>query len=208
MDGVISDTQKIHATVEANLFREYGINITSDEITKKYAGTPDKVCFAKIFEAHGLNIDVEAALKIKWKRMMLLASGGIDAIPGAIKLINDLKLAGLKLGGASSSPKNFIELVLAKLGIKEKFDAITSTQEVDRGKPNPDIFLLAAKKINIEPIECVVIEDAMSGMIAAKAAGMACVGLISDDRNYPADLSVTTLENLSVKHIINLSDAN
>ena len=84
------------------------------------------------------------------------------------------------LGIASSAPINFIETVLSKLGLKEKFEVITSAEEVKYGKPNPEIFLLAAKKLNVNPQECVVIEDAEGGMTGAKKANMKCIGLVKE----------------------------
>ncbi|MDD5145243.1 MAG: HAD family phosphatase [Candidatus Pacebacteria bacterium] len=204
MDGVISDTQKLHASIEVDLLKKYGVFVTAEEITKNYNGLPDKVFFEKIFKAYNVLADIDSIRKEKWEKMMVSAPGNIFAIPGAVKIINDLRLMGLKLGVASSSSAEFVELVLSELEIKNNFDAITSTAEVKFGKPNPDIFLLAAKKLGADPKECVVIEDAISGMTAAKSAGMMCVGLIHDDRNYPADLTVTTLEDLTVEKIINL----
>jgi len=205
MDGVISDTQRLHASIEISLLKKHGIDISPEELTTNYAGISDKEFFTKIFEVCGVTTDVKDVIKEKWDKMMPLAVNNILPIPGAIKIINDLKEAGFKLGVASSAPIKFIELVLKELGLKDKFQAVTSVEDVEYSKPNPEIFLLTAKKLNVNPKDCVVIEDAESGMIAAKKAGMKCIGLVNkNDEKYHADLLITSLENLTVEEIINL----
>ena len=90
--------------------------------------------------------------------------------------------------------------MLTKLDLKEKFTAIASSYELEKGKPAPDIFLLAARRLNVAPEYCLVVEDGLNGMIAAKAAGMACVGLVRDNTglDYPADLLVKDLGDKSI----------
>ncbi len=205
MDGVISDTQKMHASVEEKLLKKYGIEMNSDEITEKYAGMPDKEFFEKIFKDHKVSVNVEEIIREKWNEMMRIAKNNISPIPGAIELIKQLKENGFKLAVASSSPHNFIELVLSKLKIKKEFDVVVSAEDVKFGKPNPEIFLLASKKLNLNPSECVVIEDGINGIIAAKRAEMKCIFLTKENQNqYLADLVISSLKELSIKNIKNL----
>lgn len=97
----------------------------------------------------------------------------------------------------------FVRLVLYKLGLADKFNQIVSADEVEHGKPAPDIFLLAAKRLNKSAEECIVIEDGISGMEAAKAAGMKCIGLVEDlDKKYPTNILVTELGEVIDKIII------
>lgn len=205
LDGVISDTQRLHASIEVSLLKKYGIDMDPEELTANYAGIADEEFFIKIFEDYGITADAKDVIGEKWDKMMPLAVNNILPIPGAIKIINDLKEAGFKLGVASSAPIKFIELVLKELKLKDKFQAITSVEDVRHSKPDPEIFLLTAQRLNANPEECVVIEDAESGMTAAKKAGMKCIGLVKkNDKKYPADLIVTTLKNLTAGEIINL----
>ena len=86
------------------------------------------------------------------------------------------------------------------LAVRGEFDAVASGEEVARGKPEPDVFLLAARRLAVEPARCVVIEDAVHGMTAARRAGMKCVGLVTHprpDTTYPADLIVSDLRTLT-----------
>lgn len=205
MDGVISDTQGLHAEVEEELLKKYGVTMSADEITEKYAGVSDKEFFERAFKGHRMPPnDITIIIAEKWDEMVALAENNIRPIPGAIELISELKRQKFKLGVASASPVKFIDLVLSKLKLKEEFDVITSGDEVERGKPDPDIFLLTAKKLGVRPKECVVIEDGINGMIAAKRAGMKCVGLVKNEGSYPADLIVNEFKELTIEKIKNL----
>lgn len=205
MDGVISDTQKFHETVEIALLRKHGINVTHEEI-ESYTGVSDKEFFEDLFRKHNVYLDgVDAVIREKWDMMLELARTGVEPIPGALELINELKNHDLKLGVASASPPEFIKLVLSELGIENLFDAITSSHEVERGKPEPDVFFLTAERLGVSPENCVVIEDGINGMIAAKKAGMKCVALVKDKtKNYPADLIVEDLRIVSFEMLSSL----
>jgi len=206
MDGVVSDTQKQHAQVESVLLNRYGIKISPAEITARFSGVRTSKFFEELFREKGVSVDIDTLIKEKWERMIKLTENNIEAIPGAIRLINQLKEKKFKLGLASGSTTEFIKTVISKLDLKDKFSAITSSDEVKRGKPDPEIFLLTAQKLSVPPHRCIVIEDGISGMIAAKKAGMKCIGLVANDDNkdYPADKVVRSLEELTVEDINNL----
>ena len=92
----------------------------------------------------------------------------------------------------------FINLVLRELKLRRYFDALVSGESLKKGKPNPAIFLATAKKIAVKPNQCLVIEDGLSGMIAAKRGRMKCIGLVKkkNKRKYPADFLVTNLKEI------------
>ncbi len=198
MDGVISDTQELHAEVESALLNEYGIVMTPEEIAREYAGVSDRAMFRELFERYTvLTGSVEDVVRTKWERMHQAKDGRMVPIPNAISLIQDLKREGFKLAVASASPKAFIDEVLRTLRISAYFDAVVSAEEVAKGKPAPDIFLLAATLLGVAPHEVVVIEDGRSGMIGARAAGMACIGLVSSGSgDFPATALVSSLSEI------------
>jgi len=207
MDGVISDTQKFHSKAEAEILNKYGINISEQEITRKFSGVKTAEFFNELFIKNGFRdgcININNLLNEKWNRLISLAKGNISPIQGVIKLINILyRLKIFKTAIASASPEKFINLVISELSIANMFNAITSGDEVKKGKPAPDIFLLTAEKLSINPKKCLVIEDGISGMIAAKRAGMKCVGLISDNsQNYPAEVLIKSFSELTIPNII------
>lgn len=210
MDGVISDTQILHASVDVMVMKSYGIKLTEEEINQKFAGIPDEEMFEDLFKAHGApgNIqNIQKAIEEKWKMMMKRANDSIAPIPGILELIDKLKEKNFKLAVASSSPLTFINTVLSKLHIKEQFEVIVSGEEARRGKPHPEIFMLTAKRLKVRPDECVVIEDSLNGMRAAKEARMGCIGLVRKTRksfpegNHPADIVVSDLNKLTLGQI-------
>ena len=205
MDGVISDTQIIHSQTESELLKSYGIEMHPDEITRKYAGVSNKEMFPEIFDnAHKEMPPLELLVEKKWRIIEDLVRGNVKEINGTREFIDSCRAHGIPLAVGSASRLIFIELVLQELGLWQKFDAITSAEEVKKGKPAPDLFLLAAARLSIAPENCVVIEDGISGMIAAKRAGMQCIGLVEDDKrqNYPADVLVLNLRDIAIKKYI------
>ena len=197
MDGVISDTLDIHCRAESEILSGYGINISIKQIPERYNGVPDTEMFKDIFEKANKTENIQEVYDKKWKLMEKLLKNNIRAIPGAIPLINILRENNFLLGVASSTPIEFIEQVVKTLDIKEKFYALTSTYEVKHGKPNPDIFLLAAKKLGTKPQECVVIEDATSGIQAAKNAGMKCIAITTTHKKEDLAQADKIIDNFS-----------
>lgn len=203
MDGVVSDTQQFHAEVESNLLKRFGINMSPHEITEKYSGVSDEKMFREIFEKDNVQIPSLSDLIFdKWNLMGEIAKGRIQEIPGASNLIKELKKNKFKLAIASASTMLFINEVLIELKIQNYFDVLVSAQEVEHGKPAPDIFLLALKRLHVKPEEAIVIEDGRSGMIGAKKAKIKCVGLVKDTKqDYPADMLVADLDQITIQRI-------
>lgn len=210
MDGVISDTQDLHTYADSVVMDRYGISVDARQLYEQFAGVPDRELYRQVLEKHGLSDKTEEAIAAKWKLMEEHLEERMVPISGVIELIDDLRSRnGLKLAVASSSIAPFVERVLSALAVKEKFDCITTVDEVRRGKPHPDIFLLTARKLGVRPEACVVIEDAPMGMQAAKRAGMKCVGLVKalgtaeqTPTSYPADIVIDDLHALSVEQLL------
>lgn len=196
MDGVISDTQDMHAAVEEQMLKESGIYVSAGELTKRFAGVTNKEMFEKIFSEHGKEADIDGLVREKRERVFNAVKGNVKEISGTKDFIEFLLENGFVLAVASASRHKFIDLVLSELNLKDRFQAIVSSEDVRRGKPAPDIFLLAAEKLSVDPRECIVVEDGISGMIAAKSAGMKCIGLVKEiGGKYPADVIVRDLRD-------------
>lgn len=207
MDGVISDTQKWHARIESKLLEEVGIQITPEAITQKYAGVEDIRWFKEVFDKEGIKKDPAQILSRKWELIEeLVSSEGVPPVDGSQALVKALHEDGFVLAVASSSPLSFIKIVIKHLELENYFSALTSADEVEKGKPAPDIFLLSAKRIGSLPNDSVVIEDGRSGIIGAKAAQMKAIGLVPNmnESDFPADLLVESLNELSPQVIENL----
>jgi len=126
-----------------------------------------------------------------------------DALPGAGKLLETLRARRVPTAVASSS-KN-AQLVLDKLGVRAFFDAIVDGNDVERSKPDPQLFLAAAERLGVPAARCVVVEDAESGVTAARAAGMEVVGVGPIERVGRADRVVASLRELSAEMLLGLA---
>jgi HAD superfamily hydrolase (TIGR01509 family) len=177
MDGVIIDSEPLHFRAESELFADLGLEIPEAE-HQGYVGRTSESMWSSIRRKHGLRRSLDTLVANSRRRILeLIAAAPPDLlVPGLIDCLNYLRRRGLSLLVASSSQKALIELVLKKFELEDYFDHRVGGDEVSRGKPAPDIFLLAASRGGIPPAGCLVIEDSAHGVSAARAAGMACIG--------------------------------
>lgn len=202
LDGVISDTQKLHSRIESALLKRFGVVISPEEITKKYSGVRTRDFFIELLNRQNVECDIDALMVEKWNEMEKAAGEEVDAIAGAIDLIKMFYAMNLPMAVASASNAKYVETVLNALGVKKYFAAIISGDLVKKGKPDPESFSLAAAKINVEPENCLVIEDGVSGMEASKAGGMKCVGFVKNKNSeYPTKNLVLSLAEITEDYL-------
>ena len=205
MDGVIADTQTIHNETNAEILQSYGIPLSSKDMSK-FAGIPNKKTFADLFKKYNVNADVDKAVSEKWD-LIKEKTKVIKAIPGVLDFIQKLYSNKFKMAIASSSPADFIDHVLLSLKIKDFFTIIINGDEVKKGKPSPDIFLKAAKKLKVKPLDCLVFEDAPAGIQAAKNAGMKCIAITTAHKKEDlsrADKIIDSFSELTIENLNNL----
>jgi len=178
MDGVIAETEHAHIGAEKQTMLKYGIEISEDEL-HEYTGTTAKVMFTSLIEKYKLNTTFDRIFKEKEEILFKLLEEDVQPTKGVIDLLRKLKKMKIKLAVASSSHKRMIEYVLKKLEIIDLFDSIVGAEDIDRSKPDPEIFLISAKRLNVKPEECTVVEDSKLGVEAAKKAGMKCLGYVN-----------------------------
>jgi HAD superfamily hydrolase (TIGR01509 family) len=200
MDGVIADTADYHYGAWRDVFKERGVEFSKEDFMPHFGQRHDTI----IEFGLGDKLTPEEVSAITEKKQALYrqrVSQNIIPLPGAIELIRLLNEHGIKTAVASSAvPKN-IDVILKGLGIKNSFQAIAFGTEVAEGKPSPQIFELAAKKLGVKPANCVVIEDAIAGVAAAKSAGMKCIAVTNSHPRGSlknADLIVDTLEEVDI----------
>ncbi len=192
LDGVIVDTAHYHFIAWKRLAKELGIDFTEKE-NEQLKGVSRMRSLEIILDLGNLRLSHEemerlATKKNKWFVEYINAMKPDEIFPGVKGLIQEIRSNGIKVALASSS-KN-ADTVLNLLGIKDYFDAIVDGTMIKHSKPDPEIFLLAAKKVNIPPADCLVFEDAEAGVEAAIAARMKCVGVGSTDQLGKADLVI------------------
>ena len=192
MDGVIIDTEPFFLRSENMLLKEFGVTVEL-AYHYRYQGTTHEYMWQTMKDEFNLpapvNELVERANKI---RNALIMQEGLQPIPGAIDLIKNLYENKIPLAIASSSPLKDIHHAVASLGIEEYFNYFVSGESVEHSKPAPDIFLDAAKNLNVDPTNCIVLEDSKNGVNSAYAANCKCIGFCNP--NFPPqDLSNATV---------------
>jgi len=210
MDGVLADTGEIHFESWVKMASEINVEFTkkffnetfgqqSPTITRKLVG--DKFDEKKIMEL--------ANRKEKYYRD--LVKDKLKPLPGVLDLLTELKKYNFKLAVGSSGPPENVDLLLKTLKIKDLFDVIITSADVNKSKPHPDVFLKVSEKLNISPDKCIVIEDAPVGIEAARRAGMRSIALTTT-HDYKelidADLVVNDLSYISIDDIITLFGVN
>jgi beta-phosphoglucomutase len=199
LDGVVVNTVPLHYKSWKRMFNEYGHEFSFEDYKQKVDGIPRyDGAKAILTELNDDEIKVAGDKKQGYFREML-DSEEIPRYDTTIKLISDLQAAGVKVGVISSS-KNCPH-VLKKIGLYDELDTVISGSDITIGKPNPQIFLMAAERLGAEPADCVVFEDAVLGVEAAKRGDMKCVGLDrydSPERLSKADIVVKDAGELTV----------
>ena len=192
MDGVISDTQEMQSKIESDLLSKFGVIISPKTLTNKYAGIRSQDFFKEMLDKKKVKYNLEELMQEKRKLVLKKIKTELKEIPQATDLIKKLYFEKYKLAVVSSSNKTLVETILKKLKIKKYFSVIITGNDVKKSKPDPEGYLLASKKLNSKPKECVVIEDAKNGMVAGKRARMFVIGLVQkkSKEKYPADLLV------------------
>ena len=177
MDGVLINSEPLHFDFESRLFKSLGITIPKEQ-HETFVGTTAKTMWTIIKQTHNLPFTVsELILKGQSDFLIYLENkNSIEPIQGITELLNRLKDAGFILTLASSSPHKLINYILNKCRLNEFFQVRISGDDVNNGKPDPEIFIKAADLISIKPENCLVIEDSANGVKAAKQAGMKCIG--------------------------------
>jgi len=200
MDGVIADTADYHYNAWREVLEERGVTFSKADFMKLFGQRHDTI----IRFAFGQKISLDELEKITEKKQVLYRKNvvkNIRPMPGAVELIRSLNQNGVKTAIASSAVRANIDVILRGLGIENEFQAIVHGTEVAEGKPSPLIFQLAAQKLDVKPGDCVVIEDAIAGVAAAKRAGMKCLAVTNSHPGKSlkkADLIVDSLEKVDV----------
>jgi HAD superfamily hydrolase (TIGR01509 family) len=207
MDGVIVDSEPLHVRAEMETFAPFGIDVTREEL-QRYMGRTSRMLLEDFIEKYRLDTTLEDLYSVHKMHLLRLYEDDVEAIPGVMRLMNELQNAEVDLALASSSDHDLIASVLEKFQLASYFKVVVSGEEMDRAKPHPDIFLETSRRLDILPEMSVVIEDSNAGVRAAKAAGMVCVGFRSphghgQDLNE-ADLIVDDLREIRYERLVGL----
>jgi HAD superfamily hydrolase (TIGR01509 family) len=172
-DGVLLDSEIIACRADAEAYTRLGHKITTQEVSTRFSGMPDEAVDAALASEIGRPLPPDFRSGIK-KTVIEKYKTELQAVDGARALLSSLKTA--KCIASSASPAKLALGLIETEMFELVYPNIFSTKLVENGKPHPDIFLYAALKMDTLPSRCIVIEDSVAGVTAAKSAGMTCVG--------------------------------
>ncbi len=213
MDGVLCDSEHLHMKAFQQVLQEEGIMLTDNEYYDKYLAFDDRGCFTGIFGLHKKAIDDEKLRKLLARKARFfdeLMRDGLVIFPGAESFVKK-SAERFPIALASGARRLEVEFVLKKAKVRGMFTAVVSADDVKKGKPDPESFQTALKTMNerrlkgseeLKPGECLVIEDSIHGIAAAKAAGMKAAALptsFKPDQLTSADIVVDSLVGLELE---------
>ena len=184
MDGVLTDSEPLINEAAIAMFAERGLAVASAEF-RPFVGMGEDRYIGGVAEAHGIRLDVADAKRRTYELYFALARERLRAFPGAIELVRACRDCSLRVALASGGDRVRVTANLDAIGLPvASWDAVVAAEDAARKKPAPDLFLAAARALGVAPSACVVIEDALNGVRAAKAAGMRCVAVA---QTFPTD---------------------
>jgi beta-phosphoglucomutase len=196
MDGTIVDSAEYHWQAWRDVMLRESFPIRHEQFLDTFGQRNDSILRQWLGEkANSESIHrIGDAKEVLYRK--LVRQRGISALPGALEWLHLLAEKGWLQAIASAAPRANVETVLEVLNAGQCFQAIVSAEDVHRGKPDPEVFLIAATKLGVAPKHCIVVEDAEHGIEAAHAAGMKTIGVSQDGKQLSADIVVRSLDLL------------
>ncbi len=208
LDGVIVDTARLHYQAWRELANELGFDFTLED-NERLKGVSRMRSLEILLEIGGIEVDGQEKLRLAERknnryRQLIMKLTPADMLPGAKEFLDQSKMLGLKLALASASKNT--PLILERIGLQDFFDIVVDGNRVTKAKPDPEIFLVAANDLQVQPQQAVVFEDAVAGIEAAHAAGMKAVGIGKPQVLTQADLVVSGLNQITPQFVLEYFD--
>lgn len=199
MDGVVADTQDMCVAGWNAVLSKYGKKLDDEDI-KVAQGRSFRDTIQGWNDKYGIVVNFDEAKRINWGTQRELLHT-LKASPGLVEMLKDVTGKGMPVALGTSSIRERAEAIVKAVGVGDYFSAMACAEDVERHKPYPDIFIEAARRIGVQPVNCAVVEDASNGIAAAKFAEMYAIGYLNG-RNELADLIKS---DMIVKHLDNLN---
>lgn len=206
MDGVLVDTQCLHNIAIQQTFARHGVEVPVEELGC-FAGTKRGTAISALLEKYQLDLELEPLCVLKDELLdELVDATELVPIEGIPELLQALQDNNIPAAIASSSSPACIDTIVDRTDIRKYFAKFVSGQLLPKSKPDPAIYLLAAREVGVAPEDCVVLEDAEMGVRAAKAAGMYCIGYRNPSSGNQdlslADEIVDSIKDISVPRLL------
>lgn len=195
LDGTLVDSTELHWIAWRDAMAVEGVPITREMFEATFGWKNDPILRRWLGDDAGEARKARLADEKERAYRAALKAEGLKPLPGAREWVERLHAEGWKQAIASSAPLANIQAVLAVLDLGHDFEAIVSAEDVTTGKPDPEVFLLAARKLGVDPSRAIVVEDAEAGVEGARRAGMKCIG-VNPRLRLDAHLHVTSLDDV------------
>ena len=202
LDGVLVDTAGLHYRAWRQLLSELGRSLSEEEFRRTFGLRNDLILRDMLGETS--DEEVERLSERKEALFRQHAAGGVSPLPGAIDLVRRAREGGRRMALVTSTPRANIDLVLTGAGLAGAFDTIVAAEDVSRGKPDPEGYLLAARRLGVAPERCLVIEDAPGGIEAARRAGMRSLAVTTTRPRQDLAAADAVVDSLSEAAALNL----
>ncbi|GJI96750.1 beta-phosphoglucomutase [Duganella caerulea] len=201
LDGVITDTAHYHYLAWKRLAESQGVHF-DHAFNENLKGIDRMGSLDLILASSKRTYTAEEKLaladeKNRHYQELIATMSSADLLPGAVRALDVVRAAGLRIGLASVSKNAFT--VLGRLGITDKFDYVVDAATIARGKPDPEIFLKAARELGVAPEDCLGVEDAVAGVASINAAGMFALGIGHPFVLTQADVVITSLNDFNLE---------
>ena len=197
VDGTLIDSGPLHFDAWRDILQAEQFTLTRDRFHANFGQRNDAVLRdflgAELGDAEIVRISTVKEMRYR----EMLRKRGVELLPGVRRLLTELRAAGWKQAIASSAPPENLDVIVDTLGLGSYFDAIVSGDDVQHGKPDPAIFLLAASRLAVAPEYCIVVEDAPAGVEGARRAGMRTIGVLFSHHHLDADIVTPSLDRLA-----------
>jgi HAD superfamily hydrolase (TIGR01509 family) len=208
-DGVIADTEPLHCDAFRKVLEPLGIRFTWQEYVVAYMGFDDRDAFREAFRIHGRSLGdrrLSELVGAKSRVFQDILRNGVTACPGTLQLIESLHASGVPMAICSGALRTDIDPILSRLGVASRFLHIVTAGDVQKGKPDPEGYLLAYRRLSLSrpspttvPWKCLAVEDTPAGVQAAKRAGLSVLAITSSyvaEELSGADIVTDSLANV------------
>jgi beta-phosphoglucomutase len=196
MDGTLIDSEEFHWMSWRESLQKEGIAITREQFLASFGQRNDSIISGWLGGAATPELIERIGNSKEELYRGLVRKNGMPPLPGVAHWLERLHAQGWLQAIASSAPRRNIDVILDVMGAADCFQGIVSAEDVHRGKPDPEVYLVAASRVDASPSRCIVVEDAAAGIEAARAAGMRNVGIARNGKSLTADVVAESLDLL------------
>jgi HAD superfamily hydrolase (TIGR01509 family) len=196
MDGTLIDSEEFHWISWRNTLADEGITITHEQFLSSFGQRNDSILPRWLGAAATPELIEKIAKAKEELYRQLIIRNGISPLPGVADWVDRLHKQGWLQAIASAAPRANVEVVLQALSATHVFQAVVSAEDVHRGKPDPEVYLMAASRVGVPPERCIVVEDAVAGIEGARRGGMRSIGVSRNGHHLGADVVVGSLDLL------------